>query len=214
MGARKARQRLEDVSNANIIVGDFLEPLLPHICTEPFDAVIVTANTLFTTPHHGRLLQQCASVLEPGGILLLDVYNALLYHHEEGEGEWVPLYDNDGAGGSDEDDGADDAYTKTEDSMMLLVCVTDEDGREWEVYEDDPVVDEEAQSIACRYDFVSPADELSFSETLVHHYLLPEQLVRLLDAHGFDIEDIFGDFCGAKFVPEESEHVVVAAKRR
>ena len=54
----------------------------------------------------------------------------------------------------------------------------------------------------------------SFTESLVHHYLLPEQLVRVLDEQGFVIDDIFGDFEETSFSPDESEHLVVVARRR
>ena len=47
----------------------------------------------------------------------------------------------------------------------------------------------------------------------MHHYLLPEQLVRELDAAGFGIDEIYGDFDGSAFAPEESEHLVVIATR-
>ena len=55
-----------------------------------------------------------------------------------------------------------------------------------------------------------------FTETLIHRYLLPEQLVRMLDESGFEIEELFGGFAEAQspFDPYESEHVVVVAKRR
>ena len=53
------------------------------------------------------------------------------------------------------------------------------------------------------------------TETLTHEYLLPEQLVRKLDACGFEIDEIFGSFDEKlTFDPDESEHVVVVARRR
>ena len=44
-------------------------------------------------------------------------------------------------------------------------------------------------------------------------YLLPEELVRMLDAEHFTIDDIFGDFEEAAFQPGESEHLVIIARR-
>ena len=109
------------------------------------------------------------------------------------------------------------------DDASLLVRVQDEDERDWTVYEREPEVDSEAQRITCAYDFhEAPAADAGggaeaavFTETLVHQYLLPEQLVRLVDASGLAIEEIFGGFdAEATFDPVESEHVVVVARRK
>ena len=51
------------------------------------------------------------------------------------------------------------------------------------------------------------------TQVLDHHYLLPEELVQLLDAAGFGIEDVAGDFRGGAFDPLESDHVVVRARK-
>jgi hypothetical protein len=94
------------------------------------------------------------------------------------------------------------------------VRVQDESGTDWLVYEHDPDIDSGEQHITCRYDFTSPtADEPGYIESLRHHYLLPEQLVHLLDKSGFEIEELSGDFRGASFDPEESEHLVIKARR-
>ena len=42
---------------------------------------------------------------------------------------------------------------------------------------------------------------------------LPEDLVRLLDSSGFEIQQLSGDFDGSTFYPDESDHLVVVAKR-
>ena len=83
--ALKAQKRLGAVAEAEVIVGDFLTTLLEKD-TASFDTALVSANTLFATPKHGELLAQCANALRPGGVLLLDVYNALPWHPEEGGG--------------------------------------------------------------------------------------------------------------------------------
>ena len=46
-----------------------------------------------------------------------------------------------------------------------------------------------------------------------HHYVLPEQLIHLLDGAGFTIEAIDGGFDGQPFEPSESEHLVVVARK-
>ena len=38
--------------------------------------------------------------------------------------------------------------------------------------------------------------------------------MRVLDEQGFVIDDIFGDFEETSFSPDESEHLVVVARRR
>eukprot|EP00310_Coccolithus_braarudii_P023586 CAMPEP_0183343724 /NCGR_PEP_ID=MMETSP0164_2-20130417/9562_1 /TAXON_ID=221442 /ORGANISM="Coccolithus pelagicus ssp braarudi, Strain PLY182g" /LENGTH=371 /DNA_ID=CAMNT_0025514599 /DNA_START=1 /DNA_END=1114 /DNA_ORIENTATION=+ len=213
--ALKARRRLASAGDACVVLGDFLQPMPREACGASFDSVLIAANTLFTTPHHAQLLERAASALDPGGTLLLDVYNALLYHpvHEE-EGEWVALHEEDETlPGRELEPGslleAEDA--EGESNSELLVRVTDEEGQEWEVHEPDPLVERAAQTITCLYDFSAKAERLSFRESLVHHYLLPEQLVRLIDSSGFAIEHIFGDFQGGGFDPDESEHLVVVA---
>ena len=202
--AEKARRRLAVNSSSGshrILNANFLEPL-PD-AHGPFDTVIVCANTLFCTPKHEELLKMCAAALVPGGRLLLDVYNAVPWHEDA---EYIAQLeadaDADAATGADDEAGV----------PSLLVVVEDEDGCEWQVYEREPIVDVKARRIACAYDFKS--ESATLSETVVHHYLLPEQLVRLLDGCGFDIDSIDGDFCGAGFDPESAEHVVVRAHLR
>ena len=180
-----------------MIQADFLQPL-PKEWEAGFDTALISANTLFATPQHETLLSQCASALRPGGVLALDVYNALPWHVE-----YVELTE-----GQQEDANGEDA----DGDASLLVRVEDESGREWEVYELDPRVDRAAGSITCIYDFRS--GEEIFREHLTHHYLVPEDLVLLLDRCGFEIQELSGDFSGAGFDPEESEHVVVVATKR
>lgn len=209
----KARKRLVAAS-AEVILSDFLEPLPAAVGAQPFDTVVVAANTLFSTAQHAQLLERCASALAPGGTLLLDVYNALLYHEEEGD--WVALQGE--AEDEEEAEAEAEAATATAsegDDATLLVRVQDEEGRDWRVYESDPDVDGTSQRITCKYEFqCAESGGGLFREELVHHYLLPEQLVRLLDSTGFDIEQLDGDFAGARFDPKASEHVVIVARRR
>ena len=211
--ALKARTRLADAPcEVDITVGDFLTPLPPER-TACFDTVLVSANTLFTTARHDALLANCAAALSPGGVLLLDVYNALLWHGDEDEEEAQAQEEVDEQG----------------EEPTVLVRVQDEEGRDWTVYERDPAVDSSGQTIRCVYDFHEAAtaalpedgsrgdggEATVMTETLTHEYLLPEQLVRKLDACGFEIDEIFGSFDEKlTFDPDESEHVVVVARRR
>jgi SAM-dependent methyltransferase len=209
--ALKARARLADAPcPTEVVEGDFLAPL-PAERTSCFDTVIVSANTLFSVPRHDVLLSHCATALTPGGVLLLDVYNALLWHDSEND---RPDESSEEGAGSEEEGSEEET---------LLVRVQDEEGTDWTVYEREPAVDSSAQTIACAYDFHAAAAEegeeaggesATFSETLVHEYLLPEQLVRKLDANGFAIDHIYGGFDGADFDADESEHVVVVARRK
>lgn len=207
--AMKARERMEtSPCVAEVVVGDFLEQL-PAERRASFDTVIVSANTLFATPAHDVLLANCAEALVPDGRLLLDVYNSLLWHGSE----------DDTA-----EDGDDEAAF--DDEPTLLVRVQDENERTWTVYEREPSVDSTAQRITCTYEFEAvgaedaPESESApsvFTEQLVHNYLLPEELVRLLDTSGFAIEELYGDFSAhdsASFDPVDSEHVVVIARRK
>lgn len=75
-----------------------------------------------------------------------------------------------------------------------------------------PDVEPGAQTIACPYEFRS--GDVVFSQTVGHHYLLPEQLVYLLDESGFAIDSLGGGFDGDTFDPAESEHVVIVAHRK
>lgn len=218
--ALKARARLDGAPcTAEVVIGDFLQPPPPER-TACFDTVLVPANTLFCTRQHEDLLSNCAASLRPGGVLLLDVYNALLWHGAEND---VGDAEGDDAGdGSGDDEGE-------EEEASLLVRVQDEDGIDWTVYEREPLVDSEEQRIVCAYDFHSAsggedaaeeekatssgvAPAAVFQESVEHSYLLPEQLVRAIDAQGFAIDEIFGGFDAAAFDPDESEHVVVVAR--
>jgi SAM-dependent methyltransferase len=204
--ALKARSRLAEAPcAAEVVVGDFLSPPPPER-TSCFDTVVVSANTLFSTPQHEQLLANCLAALAPDGRLLLDVYNSLLWHEEEEGEEGEEM----GAEEMEEEEEEDET-----DSDSPLVRVEDEDGHSWTVYERDPLVDSRAQRIKCVYDFHSftEAGKL-FSESLTHHYLLPEQLVKTLDSCGFAIEELYGGFDEAAFDPEESEHIVVIARRK
>jgi len=222
--AAKAAQRLSTVPAATIIEADFLEPL-PADLTAAFDAVVVSANTLFCTPRHEDFLERCCAALAPGGVILADVYNALPWH-EDATSMLIPLHADEG-----EDGDAWDELSETEEDVEApLVQVVDESGREWVCVEREPDIDAEQQTIAQAYDFTdvshaSPSlarpgsgeEGLAgerHTETLVHHYLLPEQLATLLDRCGFDVEAMEGDFTGGAFDAEESEHVVVRAKKR
>jgi len=220
--AEKATQRLVSASRSTIVTGDFLVPLPPEL--GPFDTVVLSANTLFCTAEHGALLTRCADALVPGGRLLLDVYNALPWHPEESaEGD-----DDEGEEEVREEERVDDALdmatgdeagaeaiglaTEVPSEEDLLVVVEDEQGREWAVYEREPDVEPGAQTIACPYEFRS--GDVVFSQTVGHHYLLPEQLVYLLDESGFAIDSLGGGFDGDTFDPAESEHVVIVAHRK
>ena len=116
------------------------------------------------------------------------MYNALLYLQDDEPG--------DAAGGDDD----------------MLVRVTDELGRDWSCYERDPTIDTERQRISQPYEFVSGGE--TFQETLVHNYLLPEELSRALDDLGFAVNSTAGDFDAGAFDADESEHVVVVATKR
>lgn len=190
--AKKAQKRLASMPNADVRVGDFLDPL-PEGSAASYDSVLVTANTLFATSEHAKLIAQCAAALKPGGLLLLDAYNANPFLWKE-----VNLDDEEQAA----------------DPPTFLVRVQDETERIWQVYEHNPEVDANSQRITCKYDFHDDDTGKVFTETLVHHYMLPEQIVRLLDEQGFEIENIFGDFAEETFDAEDSDHVVVVARRR
>eukprot|EP00908_Phaeocystis_cordata_P024589 Transcript_7049.p2 GENE.Transcript_7049~~Transcript_7049.p2 ORF type:complete len:184 (-),score=59.12 Transcript_7049:664-1215(-) len=60
--------------NGTLLEADMFAPLPEG--TPPFDAVVLTANTLFCDPRHAELLARCRDALAPGGALLFDVYNA------------------------------------------------------------------------------------------------------------------------------------------
>jgi len=205
--AAKARARLAVAESCTQIVSaDMHEPLDEG----DFDAVVLSANTFFCTPRHALVLERCAEALTPGGTLLLDVYNAVEWH-EDAEAALA-------------DDAADEEH-KLEEVVVaaaatsgvdddLLVVVEDEEGLEWKVYEREPSVDAAAQTIVCHYDFESAVDGTLFSQTVEHHYVLPEELVRMLDAAGFAIEAIDGGFDGQSFEAAESDHLVVVARLR
>lgn len=76
---RKARERLTG-TDARIVHADFFEDLPADMA--PFSAVVLSANTLFCSPKHAELLRVCRGALAPGGLLLLDVYNANPWHQE------------------------------------------------------------------------------------------------------------------------------------
>lgn len=215
--AAKARERLAPHGGAHVLAADFLAPLPAALAAAPFDAVVVSANTLFCTPRHDALLGRCADALAPGGLLLLDVYNALPWHEEAEEGAAEVAAEGRAEGRAEEAPGGRAAAGAADAAGAgdELVRVQDEEGRRWRVLEREPLVDHVAQSITCTYDFEAAGDGGGpLTEALTHHYALPEQLVRLLDGAGFEIEALDGGFGGEAFDAEESEHVVVAARRR
>ena len=194
-----ARERLGE--HGTVLEADMLHPLPEG--TEPFDTVVMAANTLFCTPDHEALLHRCSEALAPGGLLLFDVYNAAPWHDEalglEGEAE----------------EGEPDEASDAEDDDLLVKAV-DASGREWNVYEREPAVDPSAQQIVCRYDFETASGEKHLTQVNVHHYSLPDELRALLDTCGFEIEATYGGFGEdpPPFDGEESEHLVFAARRR
>jgi SAM-dependent methyltransferase len=173
-------RRLEG-EKAQVLHADFFDPLPPE--TVPFDAVVLSANTLFCTPRHAELLAACHRALVPGGALFLDVYNALPWHvdaQSEAQAQTKTAANTPSATGNGDD---------------LLVQVQDEAGRMWSVFEREPAVDHSLQQIACRYDFAleggsaeeGPAMPSRFTETLTHHYALPAQLLEMLHTQGFEV---------------------------
>ncbi|KAL3919465.1 MAG: hypothetical protein SGPRY_005621 [Prymnesium sp.] len=154
---QKARE-LRLGSRSKFIEADMLEPLPSELT--PFDALVLSANTLFCTPQHALLVSRCAQALAPSGLLLLDVYNAIPWHEEASE-----------QAGAQEEESATGQETRE-----LLVRAQDETGRQWMVYEHDPNVELESQTITCAYDF-EPTSGETLQETVAHHYLLPEQVL-------------------------------------
>lgn len=82
------------------------------------------------------------------------------------------------------------AALTTRSATSLCRCRTS--GVLWSVFENDPVVDCIQQQIVCRYLFEAQVTEREqaprrFTETLIHHYLLPEQLLNLLQQQGFEV---------------------------
>ena len=200
----QARAKLAEAAtlDVDIVCADFLEPLPPR-WSESFDAAVVSSNTLFCTAQHQQLLERCADSLAPDGLLLLDVYNAMPWHEDASVIE---------IGADEEADGEEEA---PEEASDLLVVVEDESGREWSVYEREVDVDAAKQRIACHYDFLEGGGSgEAVSETVLHHYLTPEQLVYALDKAGFAIEALNGGFGGEAFDPQESEHLCVVARRK
>ena len=196
-----ASGRLE---RGTVLEGDMLAPLPEG--TEPFDAVVMTANTLFCTPQHAELLARCREALVPRGQLLFDVYNAIPWHEEA-------LHGGEGAGTEMELSAAAAEAAVDGDEGDLLVRAIDATGREWSVFERDPEVDADNRKITCQYDFEAAAG-LQMVQTNVHHYALPDELRSLLGAAGFEIEATFGGFEEEPFDVEESDHLVFVARLR
>ena len=225
--ADKARERLGSAPGpVEIVSADFLAPL-PEGLRSHFDAAIVSSNTLFCTGEHDRLLTRCAESLVPGGLLLLDVYNAMPWHEDDNEDDDEDALSADGAlaeGGTTMDAASAGGAMASRDGVPplndhdLLVVVEDESGREWSVYEREVDVNADTQHIVCHYDFVGGGEDATptaaISEAVHHYYLTPEQLVYRLDEAGFAIEAICGGFDGEPFDPQESEHVCVVARRQ
>mmetsp|Transcript_67058 Transcript_67058/g.111492 ORF Transcript_67058/g.111492 Transcript_67058/m.111492 type:complete len:321 (+) Transcript_67058:127-1089(+) len=209
--AERARSRLPPT--AVVINADFLEALPKH--TVPFDVVMCCANTAFCIPRHD-LFGLCSSVLARGGILLFDVYNALSWHCDASAGADSSASESEDyeqlttIGGSSLRDGEDDQ----DGQRAPLVRVYDEAGHEWTIYELDPLVDVATQRIVCEYDFVSVHGEPT-RQTVTHHYALPEQLTATLVECGFEAQSIklFGGFDECPFDPDESERLVVVARK-
>lgn len=152
-----ARGRLTPHARARVVVGDMLTPGVAGD-SEPFDVVLLTANTLFCTPHHAELLARCGEALRPGGALLFDVYNARDWHEDALLGPDGFDEDGDAGAGSDGAAGGEDA----------LVVAVDTSGREWTVYERDPEVDPEAHTIRCTYDFEAASGERACAPRAPH----------------------------------------------
>ena len=244
--AVKATERLAGArAKVEILRADFHAPLPEGVA--PFDAVVVSANTLFCTERHDELVERCAQVLVPGGLLLFDVYNALPWHEDglDAAAEASQATGGEAGHGSGEAQAAAGGAAggaAGEEAADLLVRVRDESAFEWSVFEHDPEIDAFDQTIVCRYDFVpttaaaaaevgaggsdlaaatfarsataSEAEAPRYTERLVHHYALPEQLLVLLDGAGFEVDSADGDFGGTPFNEQESEHLVVAARLR
>ena len=190
----KARYRLQRAQcDAKILEADMLDDLPSE--AKSSDAVVINANTLYCTSRHSDVIARAAAALEPQGILALDVYNPFLWHT------------------SPEDASEADFHDEADDQSDLMVLVEDELGREWKIYERDPEVDAKKQMIKCKYDFYS-ASTGKLSEVFYHHYIMPDALIACLEEEGFDVLRVDGDFEGARFDPEESDHIVIIAAKR
>jgi SAM-dependent methyltransferase len=153
-----ARERLSSCARARAILGDMLQPGVAG--DEPFDAVLMTANTMFCTPCHADLLARCQEALRPGGQLVFDIYNARDWHEKALHGP------PEGFGGGED---ASDGHPPQSDGWLrgaeeeresdVLVMAVDGDGREWTVCERDPEVDAQARTIRCTYDFEAATGE-------------------------------------------------------
>jgi len=160
-----ATERLSPYTRARVVVGDMLTRGVGG--DEPFDAVLLTANTFFCTPEHGELLVRCREALRPGGRLLFDVYNARDWHEEALHGPREAGADD----GAVEEGGED-----LEEESEVLVLARDVDGREWTVYEREPEVDAEKRVIRCTYDYHAATGEraprplISLERFLLTHY--------------------------------------------
>lgn len=155
-----ASERLSSCARARVVLGDMLEVGIAG--GEPFDAVLMTANTFFCTPNHEELLMRCREALRPGGRLLFDVYNAQDWHEEALHGPPEGLDGGedaiDGDGHPPPSDGWRSGSEEEQESDVLVMAV-DADGREWTVYERDPEVDANARTIRCTYDFEAASGE-------------------------------------------------------
>ncbi|MCA9538205.1 MAG: class I SAM-dependent methyltransferase [Myxococcales bacterium] len=181
--ARRAALSAEVAARWTLVEADMADFVRP----ERFDRVIVPYTGLYCLDPHARLrcLRAVRDHLAPGGQLVFDVYPAETLF---AQGPFV------------------------DDDREWIGTVYDGDVRV-DVYERD-AHDPAARAIAVTYEHLirrGAAEPEEAVYSLVHHYLLVDELPAVLAAAGLQLVHLWGDFDGRP-VDDEAERLIVVAE--
>ena len=182
LGQRAARAAGVDVEQRiTWLCGDMVAPSLEGL----FDRIVIAHNTLYclrSSEEVRACLTSARERLAPQGELLLDVYCADTFHHEDRD---------------EHDDG----------EFEPLVTVS-HDGVTYDVLEASCWHREE-QRLDVLYRYIPRGAGEPIEQSIVHHYLLAEQLEALIEQAGLSVRTAYGGFAGEE-LSAGAEVVVMA----
>lgn len=186
---RIARQRLAKMppavrQAATLLEEDMLD-LTQETTTTRFALALLSYNTLLHFPEAdaGRLLRGAARLLQPGGLLFIDMANPFLITAADYAGD--PVLET-----------------------SFIDEVSGERVEQWSRSS----LDTQTQTLTVSWLF-RPHDDQSETQAvkIEYHYLYPHQVILLLQQAGFSPQKVLGSYTGAPFA-EDSERLLLLAR--